>query len=177
MDRVKLVIRVMLIGIFVLFLYGWSNRATLQDNIAKCETIKQSVKSASEYVQNTAQTASRFGFSREWIEAHGSGVDLVSIVEYSINKFMIDGKGGNEVSFPNPYASSTGSFTIAAKGEELGKVYIDTSHVGQDGLLDIVGIYRNPSNGHPLECKETVNFNAYLYEMRQPLTDNQTSCY
>jgi len=76
--------------------------------------------------------------SREWIEAHGSGVDLVSMLEYSINKFMIDGKGGIEASFPNPYSLSMGSFAIAPIGEELGGVYIDISLVGQDGLLDII---------------------------------------
>jgi len=80
MDRIKFAVRVMLIGIFLLFLYGWSNRAAMQDNVGKCETIKRFVRVASDSMRNTARTASRFGFSREWIEVRGSGMDIVSMM-------------------------------------------------------------------------------------------------
>lgn len=145
MDRYRIASMAFLAGVICFFFWGWSSCTTASMVSAHGKSVKVMVHTAASSLEESIYRAAKFGFPNEWIQNHGPKMDMRNLADYAVNEFFTQGEGENIRYAHNPYSPQKSSFIHAAKGSEPGSVYLDTTRVAETGLVEVVGIYVDPS--------------------------------
>lgn len=144
MDRYRIASMVFLAGVLCFFFWGWSSCTTARIVRGRGSSVKVMVHTAVGSIKESLYQGAKFGFPNEWIQSHGPKMDLRNLADFAVNDFFTQGNGENVRGIHNPYSPQKGAYVHAAKGSELGSVYIDTTRVEETGLVSVIGIYLDP---------------------------------